>query len=399
MAKTGKNTHMTHLEEAIITDGHQGGLDAINLLKEMGNFLTGTGGRKAAVTVKWDGAPAVICGTDPSDGQFFVGTKSVFAQQPKLMKTPKDITENYSGALAEKLISSLQYLSKCNIKGVLQGDLMFTNDKKTQQIDGKSYITFRPNTITYAADPKSKLGKEIHRANLGIVFHTKYTGPSLAEMQASFGVKESDFSAAPGVWIATAEFKDIGGIAQLSGGEKSKYDAAVRRAEGSLRQSRKILNAIQSGKKTLQVDTEFLKFFNNYVKEGRPIPSVEQAYQDFFYHMGREYEKKIKPLKTLKSQEAKVTQFVNAVQFLEDNQKELKMAIACYMNLQFCKHILVDKMKRVSDLHLFVDMGGGDYKVTTPEGFVGIRGRTALKLVDRLEFSRLNFTVPKQWDK
>ena len=175
-----KNTHLTHVEDRIIIDGTQGGKEAIKILREMGKFLSGSGGAATAVTTKWDGAPAVICGTDPADGEFFVGTKSVFAKtEPKVCKTNADIQKQYSGVLAEKLKASLKYLSEAGIQGVLQGDLMFTNDKKTESINGEQYITFRPNTITYAADPKSPLGKQINAAKIGIVFHTKYTGASL----------------------------------------------------------------------------------------------------------------------------------------------------------------------------------------------------------------------------
>ena len=72
MSKAGKNTHMEHLEDEIINKGVEGGQQAIKILKEMAKFLYGTGRSQTAVTVKWDGAPAVICGTDPSDGKFFV---------------------------------------------------------------------------------------------------------------------------------------------------------------------------------------------------------------------------------------------------------------------------------------------------------------------------------------
>ena len=73
------------------------------------------------------------------------------------------------------------------------------------------------------------------------------------------------------------------------------------------------------------------------------------------------------------------------------------MVIAAYMNLQASKMMLVEKLKKVSSLRLFVDMGGGDYEATTPEGFVAISNDKATKLVDRMEFSKLNFTVPKNW--
>ena len=395
MAKAGKNTHLEHIEDEIINNGTKGGDKAIEILKYLGKFLSGTGTSRVAVTTKWDGAPAVICGTDPSDGQFFVGTKSVFAIDSKVCKSVADINRFYSGALAAKLAAALSELKGC-VKGVLQGDLMFTDDKSMENILGERFITFRPNTITYAVPPDSKLGRDIKKARLGIVFHTKYTGPSLPEMKASFDVKKSDYTPKPGVWIERAEFQDIGGVASLTTAERQQFDSAVRRAEGSLKQTRGLLDKIQSGKKTLQIDTEFKKFFNNYVKQGRAIPSVDKAYKDFFNHLATEYEKKIKPMKRLATQADKAYAFVEAVELITSNEKAFKMIIASYMNIQYCKNLLVNKMKKVSSLRLFVNMGT-HYEATTPEGFVAISGRTAVKIIDRLEFSRLNFTVPKVW--
>ena len=100
----------------------------------------------------------------------------------------------YDGVLAKKLADSYTYLKDVNIKGVLQGDLMFTNDKSNKSIKGKNYITFRPNTITYAAEPNSPLGRQISSAKLGIVFHTKYSGSSLPVMTSSFNVSNNDFN-------------------------------------------------------------------------------------------------------------------------------------------------------------------------------------------------------------
>ena len=395
MAKANK--HLTHVEDRILTDGKKGAEEAIKILKEMGKYLSGTPGPGVAVTTKWDGAPAVVCGTDPSDGKFFVGTKSVFAKDAKLCKSEEDINRWYSGELANKLKASLKYLPQAGIRGILQGDLMFTDDKKTENIKGKKYLTFRPNTITYAAEPDSKLGKDINRARIGIVFHTKYTGSDMANMQASFNVSSNDFKSGGAIWAERAEFQDVSGVANLSNPERDKYNACIRLAEGSIKQTGTILDKIQTGKKTLEMDTEFLKFFNNYVKEGKNVPSVKRAYDDFLIHMGKEYSKIVTKHKTLKAQEKKVGKFIEMLAFSEQYQRELKMLIATYMNLQAAKQILVNKMKKVSELKLFVNMGD-HYDVTTPEGFVAIIGGEATKLVDRMEFSKLNFTVPKKWD-
>ena len=72
------------------------------------------------------------------------------------------------------------------------------------------------------------------------------------------------------------------------------------------------------------------------------------------------------------------------------------MLIASYFNIQRAKLMLVDKMKVVSSLKLFVDMGT-HYEATAPEGFVAVSSDGAVKLIDRMEFSRLNFTVPRNW--
>ena len=80
-----KNTHLEHLEDDILNQGKQGGFNSIAFLKELGDMLTRPQSN-VRVTTKWDGAPAIICGTDPVSKQFFVGTKSVFAKTaPKII--------------------------------------------------------------------------------------------------------------------------------------------------------------------------------------------------------------------------------------------------------------------------------------------------------------------------
>ena len=190
-----KNLHLEHLEDEILNGGTLGASKALKALEDLGDYLSKDSGSNMAITTKFDGAPAIICGKDPADGRFFVGTKSVFAKtEPKICKTRADIYNFYDGELAAKLETALQYLPRCNINGVLQGDMMFTNDKSTRMIGGKSHITFTPNTITYAVESSSPLGRQIQSAQVGIVFHTKYTGESLDTMSASFDIRKGDFN-------------------------------------------------------------------------------------------------------------------------------------------------------------------------------------------------------------
>ena len=155
---------------------------------------------------------------------------------------------------------------------------------------------------------------------------------------------------------------------------------------------------MQSGKKALKIDTELLKFFNGYVKQGQNIPSVDQAYNDFMIHMGRETGKIVDQKKTIAAQEKNALKFLEAIDFLEKNEKEFKMLIALYMNITYCKNILVKQLQKVQALRVFADING-NYVATTPEGFVAVQDDRAVKLIDRLEFSKMNFTIPKNWDK
>ena len=108
-----KNTHLEHLEDNILNGGSEGGREAVAFLRSLGSMLT-QGGADTRVTVKWDGAPAVICGTNPDNGRFFVGTKSVFNKvDPKIIYSEEDVDRMYSpGQLAQKLKDSYKYLSQ-----------------------------------------------------------------------------------------------------------------------------------------------------------------------------------------------------------------------------------------------------------------------------------------------
>ena len=90
-----KNTHLEHLEDDILNSGAVGGFNVVSVLRSFGNMLTGTKS-DLSVTTKWDGAPAIICGTDPVTGKFFVGTKSVFNKiTPKVCYDNVDVDRFY----------------------------------------------------------------------------------------------------------------------------------------------------------------------------------------------------------------------------------------------------------------------------------------------------------------
>ena len=137
----GKNLHLEHLEDEIINNGVAGGRAAINFLQSLRDMLSGSARSSVNMTVKWDGAPAIFAGIDPEDNKFFVAKKSVFNVEPKLYKTEAEIDDDLSGTLNSKFKIALAEFSKLGITGVLQGDLMFTDDVEKTTIDGTKYYT------------------------------------------------------------------------------------------------------------------------------------------------------------------------------------------------------------------------------------------------------------------
>ena len=93
-----KNTHLEHLEDSILLDGEQGATDAFMFLDELAKTFTAGGNNNLKITTKWDGAPAVFCGTYPGSGRFFVGSKSIFNKDAKINFTHADVDANHGSS-------------------------------------------------------------------------------------------------------------------------------------------------------------------------------------------------------------------------------------------------------------------------------------------------------------
>jgi hypothetical protein len=118
-----KNTHLQHPEDSILT----GDLSVLDWFVNPGTL-----------SVKIDGAPAVVWGTNPATGNFFVGTKSVFNKvKIKINESHQDIDANHEGNVARILHACFDYLPRT--AGIIQGDFIgFGGDDE-----------YKPNTITY----------------------------------------------------------------------------------------------------------------------------------------------------------------------------------------------------------------------------------------------------------
>jgi len=396
-SSSGTNTHLEHLEDSIINDGAKGGRNAIAFLKSLQKMLVGNSSKKVNVTVKWDGAPAIVCGINPENNKFFVGTKSVFNKTPKINYTISDINRNHSGPVASKLAVCLRELKKLGIRGIVQGDLLFTNeDKKNVSIDGETMISFTPNTITYAFPVDSPAGRRVARARLGIVFHTQYNGNDMASLNASFGYVRGINSAS--VFVPSAQYKDTSGNSTMNRSEVAKFNAQLRMAEGSLQKAGPLLNQFDA-RDPISVGFKLKTYFNSIVRGNQGMGKVKHLTDGFYDYYANFIDAEIDARKTAKGKEKFKKGKVDNLKFIERNKQSLYFAIASYVTLQNTKNTVLQKLAQIQSIGHFIRTDTG-YKVTAPEGFVATdRVGNVVKLVDRLEFSRANFTIAKDWVK
>ena len=390
-----KNTHLEHLEDDIINRGAKGGENAINFLKSVRNMLAGSAGG-VNMTVKWDGAPAIVCGVNPENGKFFVGTKSVFNKTPKINYTTSDIRRNHGGEVAKKLQVCLANLSRLNIRGILQGDLLFTDDLKLINIDGEKMVSFTPNTITYAVPVDSDIGKRIAKARMGIVFHTQYSGKSMDSLSASFGTVRG--SGNRNVFLASAGYKET--AVMFNKRELSRFDAQIRMAEGSLSKAAPILDLMsKTSSDQLSVGFRLKTYFNYFIKNSNSnmgkVATMQEQFRDYFNNI---LQAEIDAKKTPRGKERFIRAQKDGLRFIDRNKRALYFAIASHITLDNCKNTLLQKMNQIQSIGNFIRTSKG-YRVTAPEGYVAVdKVAGAVKLVDRLEFSRQNFTMPKGWN-
>jgi hypothetical protein len=388
-----KNLHLEHLEDEIFNRGSAGANEAMNFIDSLVTMLQGNSNRKMNVTVKWDGAPSLFAGINPENGKFFVATKSLFNKTPKINYTNADIDANHGGGLADKLKIALKYLPKLGITGVLQGDMLFTSDDvKTETIDGQSMYTFTPNTITYAVPVDSKLGSQISSANMGIVFHTTYTGKTIADLMANFGADVSGLKKTNAVYFDDADYKDVSGSATFTKKETEEIRRNLAGVRRVLSQNKKLIDDVTKDK-TLR---DLIKIYTNAnVRVGKDRGSAEELAG----FIASRFDQKIEKLKTDSSKQRLTNERNKVTRYIDSISRGMNNLFSAQYYLSQAKSVILRKLQSLNTMPSFIRTDDG-YRVTNPEGFVAIdHVGKAVKLVDRMEFSKANFTVSKDWTK
>ena len=396
------NLHLTHLEDLALFQGKAGAIRAVAFLRNLANLAKTSSTKKFNVTLKWDGSPAVVCGTDPADGKFFVATKSAFNKDAKLNKSLDDIAGNHPDAgetskqgLRDKLSQAFTSLQKLGIKNVLQGDLLWTKgDLKSIQYQGEPYVAFKPNTLTYAVPQNMQLAKEIQQANLGIVFHTSYSGKSLDSMTASFDIDLTSLNKTPEVWYDDAYIKDFTGVVNLTQGEFANVSQAINDAEKYINASGNIFEFLEANELGKDFKQNVHANHNNMIRAG----AITQDPLAFFYNFAKDYEarveKAIANLKTGREGPAGQRRLLALEQwrnYYMANKKNIQNWYSAWLKLTAIKNTLYQKLKNIKQIDAF-ELQGDEYVVSDQEGFVAVdHVGNAVKVVDRLDFSKKNF--------
>ena len=395
--KEDKNTHMEHLEDEIINNGVKGANTAVLFLKSLKDLLAG-GKSKTNITVKWDGAPAIFAGTDPSDGKFFVAKKGIFNKNPQIYKTAADCDEFLSGDLAVKMKDALKYLPELGIQGVIQGDFLFgAGDVKTKTIEGTKYTTFHPNTIVYAIPfEQSKLVRD---AKIGIVWHTTYKGKDFENMSASYGVDVSKLKQSKNVWSQDAMLRSVDAtMTQKETEQVNDYLSKIGKLFNQIAGS--TLRVLESNP-TLAGTIE--TYGNTLVRQGTYIQDPKAHTRSLIAYIQGKYQKEIDKRKTEKGKSVQVAKLEEVMKFFSpQNRASLEKMFEMQKLIVLAKLKLINKLNSLKKIDTFVRTRQG-YKVTGEEGYVAIDklGGDAVKLVDRMEFSYNNFSpdILKGWEK
>ena len=394
---------MEHIEDNVLNGGVQGARESIKFLQSLRDMLSGSSASAVSVSVKWAGAPAIFAGSDPSDGRFFVAKKGIFAKNAKVYKSPEEVDADTSGDLATKLKLALKHLPALGIKGVIQGDFLYSkSDLKTVSYKGVKYLTFHPNTLVYAVPVSSQLAKRIRASKIGIVWHTSYSGKTFDTMKASFGKNiASSLISSKNVWSTDAEYRDLSGTATFTKKDTAEITNILSAAGKTFKKiDAGSLNGISGNAELLQ---RMKTFLNTKVRKQERVSNVKKAVQEMIDYFHQYYQIETEKRKSPKGKAAVDDRKKEVMKYFSNTNKTNLENILNLMNhIVDAKMMLIKKMNQVERLDTFLLTDKG-FKATGVEGFVAIdkMGKKAVKLVDRMEFSYANFSpeVKKGWEK
>ena len=382
-AKNGKDFHIEHLEDLIFSEGFNGAKRAFTYIENLRRMFATGQGKIGKVKARWDGSTTIICGIDPEDGNFFVGTEQALQTKEAACKSKADIYKfyGYDDIVTKQLKAALKYLPSLGIGNVVAGNLLFTDDTiLISNTEGKQTYTFTPNNTTYAVIVDSELGNRISQAKIGISFHTEYEGNSLTNMTPNMEANISGLKQVKSVWIDDDHYKDYTGVASFTPEENARVLIGLRKGASTVTK----IDGIKFNSIINNPDfSEYVrKFVHDNMSDRELMIDPMRLVREFINYYKEKYVEQNSekdPKSTEKA--AKVEQFIG------DNLNAILGVFSVYKKLIELKTLIVDKMKQVENTGVFVKDNEG-YKINVPGGFVAIgHDRGIVRLVTNIEYS------------
>jgi len=388
-------THLTHLEDLVITKYGTGAQEALRVLRGVASSLLGSAASPVNITVKIDGAPAIVVGNDPADGKFFVGTKGAFAKTPKIAKSEADLKTLYGAkpGLLTTMQTAFRTLKNMNFPSILQGDVLFTPEiKQDQTIDGQVHVTFKPNTIVYGVPKSSELGKKFTSATFGVCFHTTYTGSTLQTLSATPGANISQLRPPTNVALVSSQYQDLSGTLTFTASESQSLKTLI--ADVARRTPLLTQNAfVKELKEVPLLQSEFMIFQNSLVRGGEPITLSPKVFvQRFVAYLQSRAAALAGTKKTPTGKATAMNKYESLTMLVTAREDALVDVLAWQQSVTGAKTYLINKLNQQGSLGTFYSSGTG--LVAGPhEGFVASdKSGNFVKLVDRSVFSQMNLT-------
>lgn len=405
--------HLEHVEDYLVKHGKEGLNLSLSFLDNMHKHLKGEPS-EAKVSVKHDGAPALIFGRLPNKGSkdsgyapgaFFVATKSAFNKTTqKLATTPEEVQQHYGDKpeLAAKIASALEHLPKvAPMRGIHQGDLMHTADmvQQTQDEEGNQGFEINPQLIKYSAPANSKIGQRIGSSQIGVVVHTGYPSASwkrnskTGQMMLHFPKREFNVPLRSFGNHSDVHIIDPRSLRpnpeNYSADSQAAYDRAIKNV--------KILSDKHEFDHAIPHADHFSTFINATVREGLPL-----TYENFIDHVNQKFNKQIENPKNAKKADSIAQKRDEIVNDLNMNSVKWRQTMRIHQELTNAKNALLPALEANSAQNPNLMQGSisdpdtGE-NINSQEGHVVVLPNPETgndipaKFINRPEFSRVNF--------
>jgi len=445
-------THLSHIEDLAIEQGKTGFQEFTEVINGFLGKIGGLDST-IDINAKIDGSPALLFGFDPTkNNQFFISTKHVV--DPMLTVIPPDAALMHSESeidmfygenpeFATKLKILFNELNRAYDKSglIYQCDVLYSGsqDKMEQSIDGENYIVFKPNVIAYAipADISSPVYNEVKNSEVGIAAHDSFRPKVISDKnvlgslkrslkntkeKSRIGVLQKKLNALekkPGSFIKL--FHNSRNMKRLVQSAKQANvfvmgsnfsqanvqvdDQTIAKLNEYITSSQQLVGQITDEFDNMYVNSQTMEYLKMYINSQVDQPSggifgksaispkgVDDFIKGFVKFIEGKYNIKISKLKqptAIRSNQQKLLDLIN---FIEQNRDSLSALISLFYNMISVKKILLPIIEKLTHSlsKVFFQDPDGTWIPTKGEGHVLFNGDTHVKVVDRLEFTKVN---------